>query len=192
MLKAVNNLWKLGFSDGRERDLFPLPFLCSEFLGRDCRLSRKSLVRLRSRLGINGRINTLVSALNVLADGGAQRSCTMTDFEHVTYGSICEVPYAGQRDVLQRLRNIVFQDAVPDSVPDPTEACRELLKEKVGGYFCGSRGAVAPYREGAVSLKSSMTKGVFLVDVLPNEWRSLLDEPTRLLRPHDEAVFIFM
>ena len=74
MLKAIKNLWKLGLSDGRERDLFPLPFLCSEFLGKDCRLSRMSLVRLRSRLGINDRISTLVSALNVLADGGAQTS----------------------------------------------------------------------------------------------------------------------
>jgi hypothetical protein len=71
MLKAVNNLWKLGFSDGRERDLFPLPFLCSEFLGKDCRLSRMSLVRLRSRLGINDRISTLVTSLNVFAFDGA-------------------------------------------------------------------------------------------------------------------------
>ena len=39
---------------------------------------------------------------------------------------------------------------------------------------------------------SGMTKGVFLVDVLPIVWRSLLDEPTRLLRPHDEAVFIYV
>jgi hypothetical protein len=64
-------------------------------------------------------------------------SCAMSNFEHVTYGSICEGSFAGQRDVLQRLRNIVFQDAVPDSVPDPTEALWELLKEKVGVFFYG-------------------------------------------------------
>ena len=74
MLKAVNHLWRLGFSGGRVRGLFPLPLWCSVFLGKNSRLSRMSIVCLRSRLGINDRISTLVSALNVLADGGAQTS----------------------------------------------------------------------------------------------------------------------
>ncbi len=74
MLKAVLNLWKLGFSDVRVHGLFPLPFWLSEFLGKNCLLSRISLVRLRSRLGINDRVSTLVPSLNVFAFDGAQTS----------------------------------------------------------------------------------------------------------------------
>jgi ribosomal protein S27E len=109
----------------------------------------------------------------------------MSIFVQVTYGSICEVLLAGHRDILHRLRNIVFQDAVPNSVPDPTEARWKLLLEKVGGYFVSllyvrCRLSEVWYDEGSFYVNFCRLCGGLLV------------KPTRLLIPYDVQFFIFM
>ena len=60
------------------------------------------------------------------------------------------------------------------------------MKESSGSYASVARGAVAPYRSGAVSLPRQPHAELELLDLLPCEWRARLT-PDFLLLPSEEG-----
>ena len=183
------NLFWSGNRDGRDRDVFPLPAVQEEPVTHFSSLTfcRKSKKRLRQRLETNSSLNDLTRAVNCLAAGGVRCSSgTLASRTQSSIHCIDEAPLAGQRVVLGNLLDARKEDPPPPQPLDPQRALRELLKESSGGYSLTTRGGLAPYKSGCVSLPTKAPKAIHLVDLLPPAWRDALTAENLLL-PEAEA-----
>ena len=146
----ARRLFQKGVSDGRDRDAFPLPTLtaCAD---DDRKFSLKSGRRLQQRLGVDAKVANMSQALNTLYLGGSRRGRAVSSPE-VPIRRIGEAPRGAQRVVLGHLCDAALHDSICPKELSPEKALRELLKEGGGSYATVSRGAVAPYSSGNVSL----------------------------------------
>ena len=183
--RPVKSLWEKGVSDGREREPFPLPCLSSTLDGAKPS-SSKSCRRLGRRLHANTTVNSLARGLNQLAAGGVSKSGEVDAPPTMLVQNLSEVPRDAQRDVLRRLIGVAKAQPTCPSDLDSKRALGELLKESSGSYATVARGAVAPYRSGAVSLPRQAHAELELEALLPPEWRGKLT-PESLLLPLEEG-----
>ena len=151
----------VGTSDGRLRDPFPLPLLSS--VAGAAPSSKQSRARLKSRLSVNQRVRDTAWALNQLSCGLPRRGGHLP-VDGLEIADIRSAPRQSQRVALQELRRHVINDPVPDCLPAPKSALRELMRSADGGYNPGGRGMVGGFFEGGPSLPAEPGK--------PATWRS--------------------
>ena len=178
--QEARGLFEHGCSDQRDRDPFPLPLVTSG-LEAAAPKSRKSRARLQQRLAVNSRLRRLTWGVNQLAAGGPRRSGKVpADASDIP--CIGAAPRAAQRAALQSLREHVVRDVVPDCLPAPSAALRELLKSADGGCNPCAKGTVAPFFEDGPSLPKSAGKPRHLMELLPPEWQAVIT-PELMLKP---------
>ena len=119
-----------GTADGRNREPFPLPLVSSETDGRlPC--SKQSRSRLARRLALNGRVSDVAWGLNQLASGRPRRGGHLHS-PGVVVPDIASAPGSAQRSALLSIRQHVLDDPIPNFLPAPKSAFRELMRSAEG------------------------------------------------------------
>eukprot|EP00438_Fugacium_kawagutii_P026390 Skav226557 [mRNA] locus=scaffold1427:78867:80645:+ [translate_table: standard] len=144
---------------GRNRDIFPLPFVADE-AGVSKRVSRSVLRRLLKRDAINGRVNMAVESLNSMWFGGKAKY-QRTHIEDVSSLPLC------QREALEHIRQCVLKLGPPPADAS-SQGALSALRAPCSGYEepVAGVGSVVDMDLGKLSLPSGAVAGVNLVDGL--------------------------
>ena len=159
----------LNTGDGRQRDIFPLPFL-TDSGPLQHRVSRGTAKRVMKRVAVTRRVNLAINALNSLWFGGEHK------YKTFQVDDISRLPIA-QQDSLRSLIQRVKQMG-----PAPSSACRqEALNALLGASSSYMEpepgvGDTVDMVLDRLSLPSGGVAGVTLLDQLCEPVRNMVDD----------------